>query len=37
VGIIEGFRWALVGASPPDFTMLAVSTASVLVLFTAAL
>ena len=33
VGVIEGFRWALLGKGNPDFKMMAVSAAVVLVLF----
>ena len=33
VGVIEGFRWAMLGQSAPDWTMLAVSFSVVLVLF----
>lgn len=33
VGVIEGFRWALVGAPPPDAGMLAVSVGTILTLF----
>lgn len=29
VGVVEGFRWALLGTAAPDFTMMAVSVASV--------
>ncbi len=29
VGVIEGFRWALLGKKPPDFMLIAVSTAVV--------
>jgi len=32
VGVIEGFRWALLGTAPPDPAMMAVSTTAVLVL-----
>jgi lipopolysaccharide transport system permease protein len=32
VSVIEGFRWALVGKSPPDFTAMAVSASMVFVL-----
>ncbi len=31
VGVVQGFRWALFGGSPPDMTLL-VSTAAVLIL-----
>jgi lipopolysaccharide transport system permease protein len=27
VGVVEGFRWALLGKVSPDWTMMAVSTA----------
>lgn len=30
VGVIEGFRWALLGKAPPDFSLMAISTAIVL-------
>jgi lipopolysaccharide transport system permease protein len=32
VGVIEGFRWALLGKENPDFTVMLVSTAVILVL-----
>jgi len=32
VGVIEGFRWALLGSKSPDFTLMAVSAAAVLVM-----
>ena len=32
VGVIEGFRWALLGKSSPDFTVMAVGSAIVLLL-----
>jgi lipopolysaccharide transport system permease protein len=32
VGVIEGFRWALLGKSSPDFQVIAISTIGVLVL-----
>ncbi len=32
VGVIEGFRWALLGSNAPDFTLMAVSTLAVLVI-----
>jgi lipopolysaccharide transport system permease protein len=32
VGVIEGFRWALLGTAHPDFTAMAVSTLAVLAL-----
>ncbi len=32
VGVIEGFRWALLGKSTPDYTMIAVSSAVVFIL-----
>jgi len=32
VGVIEGFRWALLGKSRPDFSMLGVSTAIVILI-----
>jgi lipopolysaccharide transport system permease protein len=32
VGVIEGFRWALLGRKSPDFTLMAVSASVVLVL-----
>jgi lipopolysaccharide transport system permease protein len=32
VGVIEGFRWALLGKGTPDFTLMLVSAAAVLVL-----
>lgn len=32
VGVIEGFRWALLGKESPDLNMIAVSTAAVVVL-----
>jgi lipopolysaccharide transport system permease protein len=31
VGVIEGFRWALLGKAPPDFSLVAISGAIVLV------
>ncbi|MBX9659161.1 MAG: ABC transporter permease [Nitrospiraceae bacterium] len=31
VGVIEGFRWALLGKAPPDFSMMAISTMIVLI------
>lgn len=34
VGVVEGFRWSLVAAPPPHPAMLAVSTLTVLTLFT---
>ena len=33
VGVIEGFRWALLGKGNPDFMMMAVSATVVLFLF----
>jgi lipopolysaccharide transport system permease protein len=33
VGVIEGFRWALLGKVSPDFSLLALSTVVVGVLF----
>ncbi len=33
VGVIEGFRWALLGTTPPDVMMLAVSGVAVILLF----
>ncbi len=33
VGVIEGFRWALLGKASPDFEVMAMSAAVVLVLF----
>jgi lipopolysaccharide transport system permease protein len=33
VGVIEGFRWALLGKASPDFQVMMISTAAVLVLF----
>jgi lipopolysaccharide transport system permease protein len=33
VGVIEGFRWALLGKEQPDFAVIAVSAMAVLVLF----
>lgn len=35
VGVIEGFRWALLGKGSPDFVMIGVSSAVVLVLLAA--
>ncbi len=32
VGIIEGFRWALLGKARPDFLVMAISTAAVIAL-----
>ena len=32
VGVIEGFRWALLGKDSPDLTVMAVSTGVILVL-----
>lgn len=32
-GVIEGFRWALLGKESPDFTVIAFSTAAVIALF----
>jgi lipopolysaccharide transport system permease protein len=32
VGVIEGFRWALLGKQSPDFGMIAISAATILVL-----
>ncbi len=32
VGVIEGFRWALLGKESPDFKLIAVSTAVVVAL-----
>jgi lipopolysaccharide transport system permease protein len=37
VGVIEGFRWSLLGSSAPDWTMMAVSTTVVAVLLTGGL
>jgi ABC-type polysaccharide/polyol phosphate export permease len=34
VGVIEGFRWALLGKKSPDFMLMAVSSVVVLELFT---
>jgi lipopolysaccharide transport system permease protein len=33
VGVVDGFRWAMLGQSAPDWTMLATSLAMVLILF----
>lgn len=33
VGVIEGFRWALLGKQSPDFTVIAISSAVVIVVF----
>jgi len=33
VSVVEGFRWALLGKAPPDWTMMAASATTVLVLF----
>lgn len=33
VGVIEGFRWSILGTAPPDWTMIAVSSAVVSVIF----
>jgi lipopolysaccharide transport system permease protein len=33
VGVIEGFRWALLGSTPPEPVMLAVSSVAVILLF----
>ncbi|GAG96465.1 unnamed protein product, partial [marine sediment metagenome] len=35
VSVIEGFRWAMLGNKSPDFTIIAVSTSSVLLLLMA--
>jgi lipopolysaccharide transport system permease protein len=32
VGVIEGFRWALLGKTGPDFAVIVVSTMAVIVL-----
>lgn len=32
VSVVEGFRWALLGKAPPDWTMMAISMSTVLVL-----
>jgi lipopolysaccharide transport system permease protein len=32
VGVIEGFRWALLGKAAPDFRVLAISTVTVVAL-----
>ncbi len=37
VGVIEGFRWAVLGQAPPDWTMFAISTAAVLVILVSGL
>lgn len=37
VGVIEGFRWSILGTSAPDWTMMAVSFAVVLVIFVSGL
>jgi lipopolysaccharide transport system permease protein len=37
VGVIEGFRWALLGNASPDFGVMAVSAATVLVILFAGL
>jgi lipopolysaccharide transport system permease protein len=37
VGVIEGFRWALLGKASPDFSVMAVSAVVVGVLFVAGL
>lgn len=37
VGVIEGFRWALLGKASPDFNAVAVSTAAVTVILTGGL
>ncbi len=36
-GVVEGFRWALLGAEPPDWRMMAVSAGVVAVLLTSSL
>jgi lipopolysaccharide transport system permease protein len=36
-GVIEGFRWSILGSTTPDWTMMGVSTAVVLVLLTTGL
>jgi lipopolysaccharide transport system permease protein len=36
-GIIEGFRWALLGKKSPDFIIMALSTTAVLFIFLAGL
>jgi lipopolysaccharide transport system permease protein len=33
VGVIEGFRWTILGSSDPDWTMMAVSFTAVTVVF----
>ena len=33
VGVVDGFRWAMLGQSAPDWSMLAISSAVVMVLF----
>jgi len=33
IGVIEGFRWAILGKSSPDFTSMAMSAVVVLILF----
>jgi lipopolysaccharide transport system permease protein len=37
VGVIEGFRWSILGSTTPDWTMMAVSTAVVSVLLVSGL
>jgi lipopolysaccharide transport system permease protein len=37
VGVIDGFRWSLLGASRPDLGMLAVSTAATVGFFVVSL
>jgi lipopolysaccharide transport system permease protein len=32
VGVVEGFRWALLGSAPPDMRGMAISTGIVLIL-----
>jgi lipopolysaccharide transport system permease protein len=32
VSVVEGFRWALLGKAPPDWTMMCVSVTTVLAL-----
>lgn len=34
VGVIDGFRWAVLGQNPPDWTMMAISTVVMAVLLT---
>lgn len=37
VGVIEGFRWSVLGGAPPDWTMLGISFSVVVALFVAGL